>query len=332
MNWQKTYSNLKPYEVVIKWRAPNNNDVLDLPAGIAKIQKRKWKIWYHVNDEFHPTAIINTYIRAWRTNKWLLLSQSSNTIPQQLPTPKVMIDRQWWVKIYTQENISLALETKVIVQTQDFSPEQLSRWVKLEFLYYRSGKNRTINDQWKKSRTWRSWYVHPAHTDMSLTAAYPNDWFRWWNHNWIIMERPSEFDVTSNWQIIPLWKALNSRLKKTECRYRDINGVEQTMIVYAPIRRVSNRYGNYLGIGFAHQPVYSPLYFKCRYSIRNEDGTWVAWPESTEYALRNTHNPFIYNTYESLNNFWEVRCTSNELFKDNMFTCQQANKKIPHKS
>jgi hypothetical protein len=44
------------------------------PAGMfPSIQKRRWKTWYHVDNKFNPTTIINTYVRAGRKNEWMLI-------------------------------------------------------------------------------------------------------------------------------------------------------------------------------------------------------------------------------------------------------------------
>jgi hypothetical protein len=44
------------------------------PAGkFPSIQKRRWKTWYHVDNKFNPTTIINTYVRAGRKNEWMLI-------------------------------------------------------------------------------------------------------------------------------------------------------------------------------------------------------------------------------------------------------------------
>jgi len=72
MNWKHSYENLKPYEVVIRAYAPDNNNPAHKPAWFARLQKRKWKVWYHVNDEHNPDTVIATYVRAWRKNEWIL--------------------------------------------------------------------------------------------------------------------------------------------------------------------------------------------------------------------------------------------------------------------
>ena len=82
MNWKHDFSNLKPYEIVVSWRAPVLGlDSPDSPAGQnstwARLIRRKWKVWYHVDNEYKPTTVIATYVRAWRTNDWILSSGDS---------------------------------------------------------------------------------------------------------------------------------------------------------------------------------------------------------------------------------------------------------------
>ena len=66
-------SNLKPYEIVIEDRAPvmwlNSPDA---PAWFSRIQRRKWKERYHLDDKHNPTTIIAKYVRAGRRNEWML--------------------------------------------------------------------------------------------------------------------------------------------------------------------------------------------------------------------------------------------------------------------
>lgn len=213
-----------------------------------------------------------------------------------LPQPKVMLNRAISPSITDDLwSTTFSLVNPIVVQTQDLTQEQLSRWVKVEFLYYRRGKKKTTHN-----RAYKAWFVHPSHMDqISWMPAHLHDPFRAWDHNWPAIYRPSEFPVSSNWEIIPLREALNWRFKVGNVLYRDTTWTEQTILVPAPIRRFSALNSINITNKYYYSPIYSPLYVRARYAIKNTDWTWESWPVSDVFTVTNTVHPFLYNPVQS---------------------------------
>ena len=69
--WYKEFESNQ--EIVIAIRRPNVSvDPQDKPAGAySRIQKRKWKIWYVVDNLYNPTIIQHVFYRAGRKNDWI---------------------------------------------------------------------------------------------------------------------------------------------------------------------------------------------------------------------------------------------------------------------
>lgn len=70
-SWNKRYWAIPKatQEIVIEDFAPT----LDIhkPAGkFPKVQKRRWKTWYHVDNKYNPTTVLGTYVRSWIRNEW----------------------------------------------------------------------------------------------------------------------------------------------------------------------------------------------------------------------------------------------------------------------
>ena len=74
-SWNKRYGSIPKatQEIVIESFAPTL--AIHKPAGkFPSIQKRRWKTWYHVDNKFNPTTIIDIYVRAGMKNEWMILN------------------------------------------------------------------------------------------------------------------------------------------------------------------------------------------------------------------------------------------------------------------
>lgn len=50
------------------------------PAGkFAAVQKRRYKLRYHVDDKYNPTTVVNTYVRSGIRNEWTLVPSGGGT-------------------------------------------------------------------------------------------------------------------------------------------------------------------------------------------------------------------------------------------------------------
>lgn len=78
-SWNKRYGTIPKatQEIVIEDFAPT----LDIhkPAGkFAAIQKRRYKLWYHVDNKYNPTTVIGIYVRSGIRNEWMLVTPPSS--------------------------------------------------------------------------------------------------------------------------------------------------------------------------------------------------------------------------------------------------------------
>jgi hypothetical protein len=200
-----------------------------------------------------------------------------------------------------EDNEDIDVYSPPTIVTQDLTQEQLDMWVRVEFLYYRTWKRPTKKGA--NANANKAWFVHPTLTNLDGTAVFTHTDFRSWKHNWVGMYRPSEFEVLRNQQKIPLYEALNGRLRFGTIAYRntDWNVIRDEVHVFAPIRRRS-KYQDSVSDGVHYSPILAPLYFTARYAIRMSNNKWISWPIGNIISLAPKVHPFLYDPVSSATN------------------------------
>ena len=242
-----------------------------------------------------PKQVLDpSWVRLWECSLTQLPTTSPSWWGSWLPVPKILLSSNRVVTIRDYQNtVDITVQNPPTVTAMDLTPEQISQWVRLEFLYYRTSKGKTTTN-----KTTSAWFVHPSEVDWGNVAVYP--WpIRWWDHNGVAMFRPSWLPVNNQNDPIQLWQMLNGRLAYTDVAYRDTTGTKLPIQALVPIRR-KTKYDNNVSSQHYYSPRYAPLYFCCRWAIRNPiDWTWTSWPESKVYTLTNQKHPFRFNPTQS---------------------------------
>lgn len=189
-SWNKRYGAIPKatQEIVIEDFAPT----LDIhkPAGkFPSIQKRRWKTWYHVDNKFNPTTIINTYVRAGRKNEWML-------IENQEPISCLSLDyvNETYVTDNTPRSAFTTFLTAIVWGVQSWTNFEL--W--LEWI--------VPNDFYTDISRWDNW--------LNLFNTYP--WQTLVSLSWLSNTIPNIYIRFSAWNV---WY----KLKSFTLRYVDIN-------------------------------------------------------------------------------------------------------------
>lgn len=229
-----------------------------------------------------------------------MLIQGNEKQPStNLPTPEIVLNSQsesvtldfadintkavWWqFKLFSYPTVTVL----------DIDENMIKKWLRLEFLYYRTSKSTRYN-----GRKWAKKFVHPS--DFIWWAPTTN-WAmtRWWYHVPWTMDRKSAWQVTWLWQVIPLYEWLAWRTWLVNVWYRDIWTTIQTLKCLVPIKRVKKYINQYVSRFYHYSSVYAPLYFRCRYAYFDWKN-WISWPESKTFSMQSLVHPFEYDPQNS---------------------------------
>jgi len=319
-----------------QWLLPRVQSVLDTWAsGVNSNIIQIWNHWYITieNDGTYPDQLEDIHIRVGQWVNDIIWSQpyTNYAIPSNFPAVAnwdyfsecklfplpTSWSGGWWlpapiirlrpkninsaiIRDY-EDNEDIDVYSPPTIVTQDLTQEQLDMWVRVEFLYYRTWKRPTKKGA--NANANKAWFVHPTLTNLDGTAVFTHTDFRSWKHNWVGMYRPSEFEVLRNQQKIPLYEALNGRLRFGTIAYRntDWNVIRDEVHVFAPIRRRS-KYQDSVSDGVHYSPILAPLYFTARYAIRMSNNKWISWPIGNIISLAPKVHPFLYDPVSSATN------------------------------
>lgn len=173
-SWNKRYGTIPKatQEIVIEDFAPT----LDIhkPAGkFANIQKRKYKLRYHVDNKFNPTTVIDVYVRSWRRNEWMLLPVSND---------RKILWNVWTSQstnfLWTIDNVWLSIRTNNIIRQTVTNLWNVWIWTTTPLTLFNVQNTPTTNQNVAlfKSLNWTGWYAVRWET------------VNWWWASWVYWE------------------------------------------------------------------------------------------------------------------------------------------------